>query len=61
MPCANWPDITNKFLKQILKSRVQLRCSATCTIQEGCDYFPKIWESPQNSMRQAGVMKQVPY
>jgi len=25
MPCANWPDITNKFPKQILKTWAQLR------------------------------------
>jgi len=42
MPCASWPDITNKLLKQILKTRSQLRGSATsCAIQEGCDFFSK--------------------
>jgi hypothetical protein len=59
---ARYVRITNKLLKQILKTRSQLRSSATCcTIQEGCNYFQKIWEPPQNSLRQAGVMKQVPY
>ena len=52
--------ITNKLLKQILKTRSQLRGSATCcTIQEGCNYFQKIWKPPQNSLRQADVIKQV--
>jgi len=61
-PCASRPDITNKLLKQILKTRAQLRGSAKyCAIQEGCDNFPKIWKPPQNSMRLTGVMKQVPY
>jgi len=43
-----------------LKTRSQLRGSATCcTIQEGCNYFQKIWKPPQNSLRQADVIKQV--